>query len=110
MQNTIYARQLRKNQTDAEKLLWLHLRNRQFLDIKFCRQKPINGYIVDFVSPDKKLIIELDGGQHNDEQVKESDEYRTEVLLQGGYTILRFWNSEVLRDLEGVLERIQHFL
>jgi very-short-patch-repair endonuclease len=98
------AKALRSNQTDAEQRLWYHLRAHRFMDLKFKRQKPIGRYIVDFVCMERRLIIELDGGQHS-EQVA-NDEQRDTWLRSQGYTVMRFWNNEVMQQLEGVLEQI----
>ncbi len=98
------ARALRKNSTDVENHLWYFLRSRNFNGYKFRRQYVIEPYIVDFICIRKKLIIELDGGQH--EQAMNYDERRTRFLKARGYTILRFWNNEVLTETEGVLEVI----
>jgi very-short-patch-repair endonuclease len=102
---TEFARDLRKNATLAEAILWKELRSRQFEGVKFKRQKPIHSYIVDFVSFEKDLIIELNGGQHA--EAEEKDIERDGILQQGGFTVLRFWNNEVLENLEGVLEVIR---
>ena len=99
------AKTLRTNQTDAEIVLWYYLRAHRFFGLKFKRQKPIGSYIVDFVCLEQKLIIELDGGQHA-EQV-EADEKRTRFLESEGYKVLRFWNNQVLHEMEGVLEAIR---
>ena len=99
------ARSLRKQQTNAEKLLWSRLRNRQLQGCKFRRQQPIGPYIADFLSLEPKLIIELDGGQHAEQQ--EQDNQRTRYLHALGYRVLRFWNHEVLNDLDAVLEAIR---
>lgn len=99
------ARALRKNQTDAEKLLWYRLRNRQLADCKFRRQQVIGPYIADFLCLEPKLIIELDGGQHATQQ--DQDELRTRFLESLGYRVLRFWNHDVVRDIESVLEAIR---
>lgn len=104
------ARELRQKYTDAEKALWMKLRNRQLEGVKFRRQQPIGPYIVDFASLQRGFIIEIDGGQHNEERTKERDEERTRRLEQRGYRIMRFWNNEVLTNLEGVLERIRETL
>jgi len=88
------ARMLRKNQTDAERMLWQRLRNRQLLGIKFRRQMPIKGYVADFAAMEIKLIIELDGSQHIDN--KEADEFGTGFLQREGYKVIRFWNDDVL--------------
>jgi len=85
-----FARDLRQKFTDAEKALWMKLRNRQLEAVKFRRQQPIGSYIVDFVSFERKLIIEIDGGQHNEEMTKERDEERTMRLEERGYRVMRF--------------------
>ncbi len=99
---TPLARQLRQNQTDAERKLWLQLRGRRLQGHKFKRQVPKENYIVDFVCEEKKLIVELDGGQHAEQQM-EYDKVRTDDLQQSGYRVLRFWNNEVLTNMDGVL-------
>jgi very-short-patch-repair endonuclease len=99
------AKALRVNQTEAENRLWYHLRAHRFMDLKFKRQKPLGSYIVDFVCVEHLLIIEIDGGQHA-EQV-EYDQRRDAWLRSQGYTVLRFWNNEVIQQLEGVLEQIR---
>ena len=100
---TPQAKQLRKNQTEAEKALWRHLRSKGLSGLKFRRQQPIGAYIVDFVCLEKKLIIEVDGGQHADS----AEDRRRDARLRGeGYAVLRFWNSEVLGNLDGVMEVI----
>ena len=99
------AKALRSNQTDAEQRLWYHLRAHRFMGLKFKRQKPIGRYIVDFVCLEHRLIIELDGGQHA-EQVA-YDQERDEWLRSQGYTVLRFWNNDVMQNLEGMLEQIR---
>ncbi len=100
------ARELRKSMTDAERLLWKHLR-RKNLGVKFRRQEPIVPYIVDFVCHQKKLIIEIDGGQH---AMSELDKRREQYLMGKGYRVLRFWNNEVLRNIDGVLEVIRKYI
>jgi very-short-patch-repair endonuclease len=94
------ARILRLNQTEAEKRLWKHLRNRQLQGFKFYRQYAVAPYIVDFVCRDVGLIVELDGGQHAGST---NDLARTEYLKAQGYKVVRFWNNDVLRNTEGVL-------
>jgi very-short-patch-repair endonuclease len=101
----INAKALRANQTEAELRLWYHLRAHRFMGFKFKRQKPMGHYIVDFVCVERLLIVEIDGGQHA-EQV-EYDQCRDAWLRSQGYTILRFWNNEVMQQLEGVLEKIR---
>lgn len=102
------ARQLRKSMTDAEQALWARLRRRQVLGHKFCRQHPLGGYIVDFVCLDEKLVVEVDGGQH-DEQ-RDEDSLRTRCLEQKGFRVLRFWNHQVLGELDAVIEAIAEVL
>lgn len=99
------ARNMRHNPTEAENKLWQAIRNSQ-LDNKFRRQHQIGEYIVDFVCLDKKLVIECDGGQHNEEVDKE----RTQFLNNEGFRVVRFWNNEVLSNLEGVLIKIKECL
>ena len=98
------ASNLRKNHTDAEKLLWNHLRSRQVANCKFRRQYSIEQYIVDFICLTQKLIIELDGGQHN--EANDYDTTRTKFLTAKGFTVIRFWNNEVFDETEAVLEKI----
>ena len=105
-----FARNLRQRHTDAEEALWTKLRNRELEGVKFRRQQPIGQYIVDFVSFQRRLIIEIDGSQHNEERTRERDVERARNLSGMGYQILRFWNNEVLTNLEGVLERIRETL
>ena len=99
---TKQARQLRLNPTEAEKHLWHILRGKK-LGVKFRRQTIIERYIVDFVCFEKKLIIEVDGGQHAESQ---HDKVRDEWLENPGFMVLRFWNNEVLRNHEGVIQYI----
>lgn len=95
------ARRLRADSTDAEKLLWSRLRSRQ-LGAKFVRQFPIGPYVVDFVSRSVHLVVELDGGQHS----ADAEAGRTAVIEAHGYRVIRFWNNEVVENLDGVCERI----
>ncbi len=98
------ARQLRQNMTQAEKILWYHLRAHRFEKYGFRRQRPMRaGYIADFVCPKKKLIVEVDGGQHADSK---EDALTDDYFIRQGYRVLRFWNDEVDTQLESVLERI----
>jgi very-short-patch-repair endonuclease len=97
---TNQARQLRKNLTDAERRLWKHLRSRQMGSHKFRRQQPIGSYIVDFVCFKKRLIVAVDGGQHSQQAVY--DNARTEWLESQGFRVLRFWNNQVLEEIEAV--------
>ena len=99
-------RDLRKNQTDAEKLLWARLRNKQLLGNKFYRQYSVGAYILDFYCPDHRLAIELDGGQHAAEEKQMYDEVRSAFLKSEGIAVVRFWNNDVMQNLNGVLLRI----
>ncbi|HAH21455.1 MAG: hypothetical protein A2Y00_03715 [Omnitrophica WOR_2 bacterium GWF2_43_52] len=101
------AKKLRKNQTDAEGKLWAILRNRQLSGVKFRRQFPIGSYILDFYSPEYKLGIEADGGQHYVDKGKGQDEQRTRELSVYGIKIVRFNDLDVLNNIEGVYEIIQ---
>ena len=104
------ARELRKNSTLSEIVLWNRLKAKQLMGYKFTRQKPISSCIVDFFCNRLKLVIEIDGSQHNGEKVKDRDEQRAMWLKERGYHVLRFWNNEVLLNMEGVLERIREAL
>jgi crossover junction endodeoxyribonuclease RuvC len=101
--STTVGRTLRRDATEAEKRVWRLLRSRQ-IGAKFRRQQPIEGHIVDFVSFEHRLVIELDGGQHAD--ADDYEERRTRCLEANGFRILRFWNNEVMENEEGVFERI----
>jgi len=101
------AKQLRQNMTEAEKLLWSRIRNRQ-LGVKFRRQTPIGRYIADFYCHEQKLIIELDGSQHLEQA--EYDQIRTDFFAAQGIGVLRFWNNEVLCQLDDVLVKIKEAL
>jgi very-short-patch-repair endonuclease len=107
---TKLAKQLRRNQSEAEEKLWLNLWKRNLNNVKFRRQHPIGSYIVDFVSFEKRVIIEIDGGQHNESPEKEKDLKRTIWLESKGYRVIRFWDDEVLENLEGVLIKIKELL
>ncbi len=98
------AKTLRTNQTDAEIVLWYYLRAHRFMGLKFKRQIPVGNYKVDFVCYEQKLVIEIDGGQHAEKI--EYDINRTKFLAGEGYRVLRFWNNQVLSELESVLEAI----
>jgi very-short-patch-repair endonuclease len=100
------ARRLRATMTDAEAKLWYHLRNRQLLGLKFVRQQPVGPYIADFACREADLIIELDGGQHGEPDSIAYDERRTTVLAEHGCDVIRFWNSDVFENIDGVLETI----
>jgi very-short-patch-repair endonuclease len=102
------ARRLRREQTEAERILWRHLRNRQLRGAKFRRQFPIGAYFADFCSTERRLIVELDGAQHLDRS--REDEIRTSFLESEGYRVHRFWNSQVLESVEEVLGAIDELL
>ena len=102
-----FARNMRAAPTDAEAIIWRQLRAHRFDEHKFKRQQPIGKYIVDFVCFEAKLIVEVDGGQHNGSV---SDRSRDDWLGSQGFRVLRFWNNEVLQNLEGVLARILEVL
>ena len=97
---------LRKNQTEVERLLWAQLRRKQLKGVKFFRQYSIGDYIVDFYSPKNRLAVKIDGGQHNEEKLLKHDEQRTLYFKQFGVKVIRFWNNDVLKNLEGVLDII----
>jgi very-short-patch-repair endonuclease len=100
---TSIARNLRKNMTEAEKRLWSKLRSCQIHGLKFRRQHPIGNYIVDFACLERKLVIELDGGQHmGDKQDKKRDQW----LVNEGFKVIRYWNDQVLKETEAVVEDI----
>jgi len=98
------ARKLRRDQTDAERRLWFRLRDRRLNGLKFRRQMPIKSYVVDFCCESAHLIVELDGGQHVER--RDVDVRRTADLETYGYLVLRFWNNDVMRNIDGVLETI----
>ena len=101
---TSKARILRKQSTDAEIVLWNILRNRQLTSYKFRRQAPIGKYIVDFLCFERKLVVELDGGQHQEQA--DYDAERTRALESRGYRVIRFWNNLALEDTDAVLQAI----
>ncbi len=95
---------LRNNSTNAERVLWQKLRGRQLDGCKFRRQHPYGDYVLDFVCLDRKLVVELDGGQHL--EMRDEDQRRTAALEQAGFVVLRFWNDQVFRQMDDVLEVI----
>ncbi len=101
------ARNLRKKQTEAEGKIWRRLRSRQVADCKFRRQHVIGAYIVDFFCLERRLVVEIDGGQHAD---SEADAARTRFLESQGFRVIRFWNNEVLNSLDEVVEEIYRVL
>ena len=102
-------RELRKNQTETEKIIWDKLRNRRFLNLKFRRQYGIGNYIADFYCSSLKLVVELDGGQHFTEEGLEYDKIREEFMKSLGIKTLLFNNNEVLNNIEEVLIKIETF-
>ena len=99
------ARKLRRQQTETERLLWSLLRSRQICGYKIRRQIPIGNYIVDFVCFERKVVIEVDGSQHAEQQKR--DKEREDYLRGRGFRVIRFWDTEVLCNIEGVLEVIE---
>ena len=104
--STVVARRLRRDATNPERLLWYALQQNRF-PWKFRRQHPIGRRIADFACPARKLVIELDGGQHANSL---ADEMRTHELTRRGYRVIRFWNNDVIENIEGVLEVIRQAL
>jgi very-short-patch-repair endonuclease len=98
------ARRLRRDQTDAEKRLWDRLRSRELAEFRFRRQFPIGNFIADFACPQSRIAIELDGGHHFDQVAK--DEWRTGLIEKRGFRVMRFWDNEVLEDVNAVAEKI----
>jgi len=98
--------ELRRNQTEAERTFWAQVRNSQFFGKRFFRQYSIGPYILDFYCPAMMLAVEIDGGQHLDSDNRAYDEARSEYLQAQGIDVIRFWNHEVLQNMEGVLIRI----
>lgn len=97
-----FARALRRNSTDAERRIWRHLRDRRLSGLKFRRQATVGCYVVDFLCAEKRLVVELDGGQHT----AEGDAARTARLEELGYRVIRFWNNDALGNADAVLEAI----
>jgi very-short-patch-repair endonuclease len=101
--STARAQNLRQNQTEAEKIIWHALKAKRFEGYKFRRQFLINPYIVDFACTEKMLVMEIDGGQHCENR---QDEVRTKVLEAQGWQVIRFWNNDVMGNLDGVLSTL----
>jgi very-short-patch-repair endonuclease len=97
------ARSLRRATTPADAKLWSKLRNRQLGGLKFTRQEPIGSYYADFVCRERRLIVEVDGGQHAD---RPADQQRDGALTALGYRVIRFWNNDVIENIEGVLQSL----
>jgi very-short-patch-repair endonuclease len=104
------AKKLRQRQTEAERKLWFKLRDKQLGGVKFRRQELIGKYVVDFVSFEKKLILEVDGSPHKENEVKMNDRQRTSWLQSEGFKVLRFWNADVMNNVESVINRIKENL
>lgn len=100
------SRGLRKNSTEAEKKLWSKLRNKQLNGFRFHRQYGIGLYIVDFYCSQLRLVIEVDGGQHAEDKNYDYDEKRTQYLRTYNIQVLRYWNNEVLQNIDGVIQDI----
>ena len=107
---TPLARRLRKDSTPYEIKMWQLLKNKRFENLKFRRQYPIGNYIVDFCCPAKRLIIELDGGGHNEPRQIELDAVRDEFLKIHGFKVLRIWNNELINNQSGVFDRIEQLI
>ncbi|QNA84244.1 DUF559 domain-containing protein [Sphingomonas sp. So64.6b] len=105
---TMRARELRANATDAERRLWAHLSARKIAGARFNRQVPIGPFICDFVSRGAKLVIEVDGGQHD--WNAETDRTRTRYIESHGFRVIRFWNNDVMESIEGVVAKIEQAL
>jgi very-short-patch-repair endonuclease len=101
----VHAKQLRRNQTEAEAKLWSLLRNHQLKNVGFRRQHAIGNYIVDFCAPRKKIIIELDGSQHLEQVAYDAE--RAAFLESKGYRIMRFWNNDVMKEIDAVIHAIE---
>ncbi|WP_139737239.1 endonuclease domain-containing protein [Aeromonas caviae] len=104
MRTHAFTRRMRREATLAEQKLWLQLRDRRLAGVKFRRQMPIGPYIVDFISLEQRLIIEVDGSQHNEPAGRQHDGARTAYLNQQGFRVIRVWNNDVLSRMEAVLE------
>ncbi len=105
--NINFAKNMRSNMTKEEVKLWEIIRAKRFHGLKFKRQVLIGDYIVDFLCKEKMCIIEIDGGQHNDELNKQNDTIRTQYLESNGYKVLRFWNNEIWDNIEGVCKVLE---
>ena len=100
-------RDLRQNQTEAEKTLWSHLRYRKLYGLRFFRQYSVGPYILDFYCPKLRIAIELDGGQHTENEMRQYDEARSEYLKGQGIEVIRFWNHDVLQYTDDVLAKLE---
>ncbi len=102
----LYSRELRKQMTDAERLLWRKIRKRQIKDLQFYRQRPIGDHIVDFYCPKAKLIVEIDGGQHYEISNEKKDKIRDRGFKSSGLKVLRFQNIDILKNMNSVVRKI----
>ncbi len=102
------AQDMRRNSTDAEKLLWRHLRNRQVDGFKFRRQVWLDSFVADFYCAEAKLVVEADGGQHDEGH--DADTRRSAILREKGFRIVRFWNNDVTENIEGAIEMVRSAL
>jgi len=100
------AKAMRRVMTDDELKLWNEIRAHRLMGLGFRRQVPIAGYIIDFACPAKRLIVEVDGSQHGEDENAGKDAVRTARLEQDGWTVLRFWNDDVIRDIEAICDHI----
>ncbi len=107
---TIRAKQLRKNSTDAERALWRVIRSRQLGGYKFRRQQPLGPFVVDFVCLEARLVVEVDGGHHDEAEDRAHDQRRSQWLEGAGFRVMRFWNHDVLNQLDSVSEAISNAL
>jgi len=107
---TSHARALRRESTPAEVVLWARLKGRQLGGYKFRRQQPIGRFVADFLCVERKVVIELDGGQHNEDSQLTRDDERTRNIEAMGYRVLRFWNIDVSKNIDGVMTRISEAL
>ena len=105
-----FARHLRNNMTDAERLVWSKVRRKQICNAQFYRQKNIGSYIVDFYCPAGKLVVEIDGGQHYEKDNMKKDQERDLYLKKLDFTVMRFSDMDVLKNIDGVVERIYEHL
>ena len=105
-----FARKLRQDLSDPERLIWAILRDRRFCGFKFRRQHPVKPYVLDFYCHERRVAIELDGGQHNSDGARRYDEQRSRFVESKGISVLRFWNHDVLEDTDAVLEAIHNAL
>ena len=97
---------LRKNQTDAERKVWSCVRNKQLMGLKFFRQYGVGNYILDFYCPEKRIAIEIDGGHHNEDNELMYDTKREEYLNSQAIHVIRFWNNDIMENMEGVMQKI----